>query len=95
MKKIGLVCLVAACGLASVSNAQQKVVVGSEAYPPPADPSTFHKVAGYSPYAGRHQPTRPRYDHTPARTSHTGQAGLGVGKRSIGGDGKGGKDPGR
>jgi hypothetical protein len=51
VKKSQFVCIAAAFGFAFAANAQQKIVVGSDAYPPAADPAKFHKVAGYSPYA--------------------------------------------
>ena len=66
-----------AFGLAFVASAQQKVVVGSDAYPPAADPAKFHKVAGYSPYAGRRYPERPLFGDEHVHTSWSGDAGMG------------------
>ena len=77
MKKSQFACLAVAFGLAFAADAQQKVVVGSEAYPPAADPSTFHKVAGYSPYAGRRYPERPLFGDQHVHTSWSGDAGMG------------------
>ena len=51
--------------------------MGSAAYPPAADPATFHKVAGYSPYAGRRYPERPLFGDQHVHTSWSGDAGMG------------------
>ena len=77
VKRSQLACLAVAFGLAFVANAQQKVVVGSDAYPPAADPAKFHKVAGYSPYAGRRYPERPLFGDEHVHTSWSGDAGMG------------------
>jgi hypothetical protein len=41
----------------------------------PADPSTFHKEPGYSPYAGRRYPERPYFGDEHVHTSWSGDAG--------------------
>ncbi len=48
----------ALAALASPAAAKAQQITPSQAYHP-ADTTRFHKTPGYSPYAGRHYPTRP------------------------------------
>jgi len=66
-----------AAGIVCTAHAQQQVVVGSDAYVTTADTSKFHKVAGYSPYAGRRYPERPLFGDEHVHTSWSGDAGMG------------------
>jgi len=74
--KLALATAVAA-GIVCTAHAQQQVVVGSDAYVTTADTSKFHKVAGYSPYAGRRYPERPLFGDEHVHTSWSGDAGMG------------------
>jgi hypothetical protein len=47
----------------------------SEAYLP-ADTTKFYKAPGYSPYAGRHYPTRPLFGDEHVHTGWSGDAGM-------------------
>jgi len=60
MNRAGNLAALAAIGVSCVAGAQQAQITPSEAYLP-ADPAKFHKVPGYSPYAGRRYPTRPLF----------------------------------
>jgi hypothetical protein len=55
------------------ANAQQ--VTPSQAYRP-ADTARFYKAPGYSPYAGRHYPTRPLFGDEHVHTGWSGDAGM-------------------
>ena len=65
----------AASGIASVASAQNVQISPSEAYRP-ADTAKFYKEPGYSPYAGRHYPTRPLFGDEHVHTGWSGDAGM-------------------
>ena len=73
-RNAGLAAL-AAIGVSCVAGAQQAQITPSEAYLP-ADPSKFHKVPGYSPYAGRRYPTRPLFGDQHVHTGWSADAGM-------------------
>jgi hypothetical protein len=58
---------------ALAASAQQ--IMPSEAYLP-ADTTKFYKAPGYSPYAGRHYPTRPLFGDEHVHTGWSGDAGM-------------------
>ena len=63
----------AALASAIVASAQQ--ITPSDAYQV-ADPTKFYKASGYSPYAGRHYPTRPLFGDEHVHTGWSGDAGM-------------------
>jgi hypothetical protein len=65
----------AALAVTSVAGAQHAQITPSEAYRP-ADPAKFHKVAGYSPYAGRRYPTRPLFGDEHVHTGWSADAAM-------------------
>ena len=65
----------AASGIASVASAQNVQITPSSAYRP-ADPAKFYKEPGYSPYAGRHYPTRPLFGDEHVHNGWSGDAGM-------------------
>ncbi len=68
--------LLAACAsIAWTGAAIGQQIMPSEAYQP-ADPSKFYKEPGYSPYAGRHYPTRPLFGDEHVHTGWSGDAGM-------------------
>jgi hypothetical protein len=50
-------------------------IMPSDAYQA-ADPAKFYKEPGYSPYAGRHYPTRPLFGDEHVHTGWSGDAGM-------------------
>jgi hypothetical protein len=77
MKNNLALAIVTGIAVTCAAQAQQQVVVGSDAYVTTADTSKFHKVAGYSPYAGRRYPERPLFGDEHVHTSWSGDAGMG------------------
>jgi hypothetical protein len=67
------VAVLAALACSVVASAQQ--ITPSQAYRP-ADTTKFHKAPGYSPYAGRHYPTRPLFGDEHVHTGWSGDAGM-------------------
>jgi hypothetical protein len=68
-----LVTAMAMLAFALAASAQQ--IMPSEAYLP-ADTTKFYKAPGYSPYAGRHYPTRPLFGDEHVHTGWSGDAGM-------------------
>jgi len=73
MKNASMLCACVGFVLAGGAAAQQ--ITPSEAYRP-ADTTKFHKVPGYSPYAGRRYPTRPLFGDEHVHTGWSGDAGM-------------------
>jgi hypothetical protein len=65
----------ALAALASPAAAGAQQITPSQAYRP-ADTTRFHKAPGYSPYAGRHYPTRPLFGDEHVHTGWSGDAGM-------------------
>jgi len=75
MKRAPVSVFLAVIGVAFAAQAQEVQITPSEAYRP-ADPSKFYKKPGYSPYAGRHYPTRPLFGDEHVHTGWSGDAGM-------------------
>jgi len=73
MKITNSVSAMAMLAFALAASAQQ--IMPSEAYLP-ADTTKFYKAPGYSPYAGRHYPTRPLFGDEHVHTGWSGDAGM-------------------
>ncbi|WP_019447339.1 DUF3604 domain-containing protein [Cupriavidus sp. BIS7] len=67
--------LLALAMLALLPPAQAQRLIDSDGYVP-ADPSTFHKIPGYSPYAGRRYPERPLFGDEHAHSGWSADAGM-------------------
>ena len=73
MKTLLVATALAALASSAVAGAQQ--ITPSQAYRP-ADAASFYKAPGYSPYAGRHYPTRPLFGDEHVHTGWSGDAGM-------------------
>ncbi|HSQ68624.1 MAG TPA: DUF3604 domain-containing protein [Steroidobacteraceae bacterium] len=73
MKSLLVAAALAALASSAAAGAQQ--ITPSEAYLP-ADTTKFYKAPGYSPYAGRHYPTRPLFGDEHVHTGWSGDAGM-------------------